>query len=359
MRKIILLLGTLPAIASAQSGAPWQSAVGSISGVIAPLLAVAVAVTVAIGFFKVVITGEDVHETILKLVGSVCFVGVASAVVKSLVGDVPSDTDTHNVVFADKPGALSVAGDWLGSHGMVIVGFLVLIAVGAYIGSQVYLRKAARTKVKSDLRELLAAIDYADEIEAYWTSFVFDPTVLTNTGSIRHNPKGKVEAVIGIREDLLQLLSFVHDGQPLSDEQRIELRKANEKIERCAKDADGTVVVPRDGLITVSEGDQTLALGTSRRGVHRHLAGSGQAGLIRGQQQNPECLSSDAAGVATIDLAQQALSFAMMTAQEDQRPNITSDEKACSYEPMPDSSNDSTDSATSCTSPYSGSVPND
>lgn len=264
MRKLLLAVAFVPPLAGAQS-MPFDSAANVLaSGInsMFPLLGVIFTLAVVIAGYVYVTNPEQGKKAFMSVV-PLGMILVSFRILTSMFGVV------EDVKPEDKtPGVFSVAVDWIVSNGLVIAGALAVIGVGSFLVSRTLTRKAVRLKIKADVRELLAAIDRADEIEAHWAQIVASVETWARSEA-RNLPQDRVTTVAAARQELLELLAQVHAGAPLTEEQRRKIGKAVERIERCAKDADGTTVVPRDGLITQTEGNQTVVVGVQRRGVQR------------------------------------------------------------------------------------------
>jgi len=171
------------------------------------------------------------------------------------------------------PGLISQGFDWIVSHGLMIAGTVGALGLAGVILTKVITRKGAQARIKNQVRELLAAIDRADQIEEYWHWTSQEATSDTS----KETCGDRIATVGRARSALLQLLAGVHNGVELDQVQRRQMGQAVEQVEACAKDSVGITVVPRDGLIAAAKGKPAFVFGTDDPGLRRFFFGPATA----------------------------------------------------------------------------------
>lgn len=226
MRKRSLLATVLFAHVSAHAaesaGAgnlPFDAAVTGLAstfgGVVLPIVILLAACLVAFHTFN----GRS-PSSLIPIVGAPIAL-IASVHVLNLVAASTAQQPTD-----DSPGPVAGgAGDWLSQYGWMVAVALGLGCVLTYA----IIRSTARTRLqeglKRDKRDLLAAIDLADQAQRYWNA---------RPGQIYAS--ARVQGAQAARQALLGMLGQVHDGSPLSTEQRIAFTRAEAQILKIAVD---------------------------------------------------------------------------------------------------------------------------
>ena len=198
---------------------PFDAAVASLASTFADLVlpVVIIPVVALIAFY--VFAGHSPARLIPILGAPIALIG--SVHVLNLVA---ASTAQHSIEESSDPTA-GAAVDWLSQYGWMVGLAIVSTCALIYAVVRSNARKQMQEALKRDKRDLLAAIDLADQAQRYWNA---------RQGQIYASDQ--VQGAQAARQALLVMLSQVHDGHGLSAQQQIAFRRAEAQIVKIAVD---------------------------------------------------------------------------------------------------------------------------
>ncbi|MFZ6774557.1 hypothetical protein ACO0LB_17780 [Undibacterium sp. SXout7W] len=235
MRKfamLLLLTLSFPVMAQALR---VHDAMSNIAGLIQSPFLTAIAMVGVLLASLIMLMGKDSATRALgTTIFMTCMLIPGMKLLASMAG-IEAPEETPKIDY--KPGIFAQSWEWAVDHSGTLCLAFFISGIAIYLVHRNLTIKSAKRRVKVELKQILDTIERVDVLLAYWSNSKPE----RGDGSKRY-ATSTIEKLKQAQDEVLKMLEQVHAGQPLSDEQRINLGKLINVINACMRDEIGTPV---------------------------------------------------------------------------------------------------------------------